>query len=436
MAEESGLSVHAHEEGPVRRRLEVEVDAARVRGAFDSAYRDLGKRARVPGFRPGKVPRAVLERMFGPQIREEIERQLVSESLPQAVEQAGVHPVTEPAVDAQPPQPDAPFRYSALVEVKPAIELPELSGLPARRPRVEVTDADVLGELEKLRERHAHLVEEPEGTTAARGHVLRVDFVGRIDGQPFEGGSGEAVEVEIGSERFLPGFTESLEGARAGERREVRVTFPADHGNAELAGREAVFDVTVHAVQRRELPELDDEFAKDLGDFESLDALRARIRDDLRAVRERSAEAALRASLLQALVDRTRFDVPPGLIERRLQRELSRAHDELAESVPHDALHAQLDQWREAWRPRAEREVREALLLEAVVAKAGIEVSDDELEARIQQLAAQEGVDEKRLRRAYRESGELREALRHQLQDEKALAFLRSTAKIEESSDS
>jgi trigger factor len=294
----------------------------------------------------------------------------------------------------------------------------------------------VLGEMEKLRERHAHPVEEPEGTTAARGHVLRVDFVGRIDGQPFEGGSGEAVEVEIGSDRFLPGFTEPLEGAHAGEQREVRVTFPADYGNAELAGREAVFDVNVHAVQRRELPELDDEFAKDLGEFENVDALRARIRDDLRAARERNAEAVMRASLLEALVNRTRFDVPPGLLERRLQRQLSRAHDELADSVPHDALHAQLDAWRDAWRPRAEREVREALLLEAVVEKAGIEATDEELEARVQALAAQEGVDEKRLRRAYREGGELREALRHQIQDEKALAFLGSTAKIEESSDS
>jgi trigger factor len=436
MAEDSAVRVHAHEESPVRRRLEVEVDTARVQRAFERAYRDLARRAQVRGFRPGKVPRAVLESLYGPQVREEIERQLVSESLPEAVEQAGLRPVTEPAIDAEPPALDQPFRYTAHLEVKPEIELPELEGLPARRPKVEVGDADVLSELEKLRERQAQLVEESEGTPAARGHVLRVDFVGRIDGQPFEGGAGTGVAVEIGSDRFVPGFTEQLEGARAGDAREVRVTFPAEYGNAELAGKEAVFEVQVHAVQRRELPELDDEFAKDLGDFESLEALRTRIRDDLRAMRDRESEATLRASLLEALVNRTRFEVPPGLVERRLERQLARAHDELHESLPHDALHAQLDSWRESWRPRAERDVREALLLEAVVRKLAVEVGEEELSARIDELAGREGVDAARLRRAYREGGELRDALRAQLCDEKALAFLASTAKIDETSDS
>jgi trigger factor len=436
MAEESALRVEAHAESPVVRRLEVEVGPERVRRAFERAYRDLARSARVRGFRPGKAPRSVLEKLYGPQVREEIERQLVSESLPEAVEQAGLRPVTEPAIDAQPPQQDAPFRYTAHLEVKPEIELPELEGLPARRPRVEVSDADVLSELEKLRERHAQLVEEPEGTPAARTHVLRVDFVGRIDGEVFEGGSGRDVAVEIGSERFVPGFTEQLEGARAGEAREVRVTFPDEYGNPELAGKEAVFTVQVAAVQRRELPEVDDEFAKDLGDFETLEALRARIREDLRALRERTAESVLRASLMEALVNRTRFDVPPGLVERRLQRQLARAHDELHDSVPHEALHAQLDAWRESWRPRAEREVREALLLEAVVQKLGVEASDEELAARIDALAGREGVDAARLRRAYREGEELRDALRAQIQDEKALALLASTAKIDETSDS
>jgi trigger factor len=428
------VRVTTHEQSPVIRRLEVEVDPTRVRNAFDRAYRDLSRRARVPGFRPGKAPRGVLEKMFGGQVREEIERLLVAESLGEAVEEAGLRPVTEPAIDAQPPEADAPFRYTATVEVKPTIELPALEGLPGRRPAAEVADTDVLEELENLRERNAQLVEEEEGVPAAEGHILKVDFVGRIDGEPFEGGSGQDVSVELGSDRFIPGFAEQLVGARAGEDREVRVSFPEDYGNAELAGREAVFAVHVAAVQRRDVPELDDEFAKDLGDFDDLDALRSRVREDMVAQRERAAEEALRRSVMDSLIERTDFDVPPGLIERRLESQLQRAHRELAQSMPEDALHQQLDAWRESWRPQAERDVREALLLEAVARAQGVEASDEEVDARIAELAESQGIEAKRLRQAYQE-GDVLDALRVQLQDEKALAFLCAEAKIEEVSD-
>ncbi len=428
------VRVTTHEESPVIRRLEVEVEPARVRKAFDRAYRDLAKRARVPGFRPGKAPRGVLEKMFGGQVREEIERLLVAESLAEAVEEAGVHPVTEPAIDAQVPEVDSAFRYTAQIEVKPTIELPTLEGLPAKRPSVELADTDVLEELENLRERSAQLVEEPEDVLAAEGHTLKVDFVGRIDGEPFEGGSGQDVPVELGGDRFIPGFAEQLVGARAGEDREVRVNFPEDYGNTELAGREATFAVHVAALQRREVPELDDDFAKDLGDFDDLDALRTRVREDMTAQRERAAEQELHRSVMDALVERTSFDVPPGLTERRLESQLQRANRELAESMPHDALHQQLDAWRENWRPQAERDVREALLLEAVAAAQGVEASDDEVEARIAEMAEAQGMDAARLREAYGE-GDLLDALRVQLQDEKALAFLCAKAKIDEASD-
>lgn len=428
------VRVTTHEESPVIRRLEVEVDSSRVRKAFDRAYRDLARRGRVPGFRPGKAPRSVLEKMFGGQVREDIERLLVAESLAEAVEEAGVHPVTEPAIDAQVPESDTAFRYTAQIEVKPTIELPTLEGLPGKRPAVEVADTDVLEELENLRERHAQLVEEAEDVVAAEGHILKVDFVGRIDGEPFEGGSGQDVPVELGGDRFIPGFAEQLLGARAAEDREVRVSFPEDYGNPELAGREAVFAVHVAALQRRDVPELDDDFAKDLGDFESVDALRTRVREDMTAQRERAAEQALHRSVMDSLVERTAFDVPPGLIERRLESQLQRAHRELAESMPHDELHQQLDAWRENWRSQAERDVREALLLESVSAAKGVEASDEEVEARIGEMAEAQGMDPARLRQAYGE-GDLIEALRVQLQDEKALAFLCAEAKIEETSD-
>jgi trigger factor len=429
------IRVTATEESPVAYSLAVEVDAERVGEAFQRAYRDLGKKVRVKGFRPGKVPRSVLEKLYAASIAEQLEHTLVAESLGEAIEQSGVHPVTEPAIDAAPPAEGADFAYTVRVEVKPRFTLPETAGLPAIRPAVDVTDEEVAEQLEALRTRNAPAVEEPEDTEIEEGHVLAVDFVGRIDGEPFEGGSGQDVELEVGSGQFLPGFEDQLVGARAGDDVEVRVTFPERYGNSDLAGKEAVFACHVAAVKKRQIPELDDEFAKDLGNFESLEELRLRIRGDLMEARERESKQVLRTSLMDALVERTEFEVPPGMVERQLDRQIQAAHQRLQGQVPEEAMAQQLEQWREQWRDQAEREVREMLILEAVAEAQGIEVDPSEIEARIAAMVGgQPGVDPAVLQRAYGDEA-LARALRAQLVDEKALDFLVAEAKVEETTD-
>lgn len=425
-----GIDVRVTETSPVVRTLDVEVDSKRVARAFERAYRDLGRKARVRGFRPGKAPRSVLERLYGASILDDIERALVAETLPEAVSRSGLRPVAEPAIEAQPLSDAAPFRYSARVEVKPVLSLPQVRGLPAVRPSTEVRFEEVEEQLEALRQKHAPLVEEPEGAAAARGNVACVDFVGRIDGKAFEGGSGQDVEIELGAGRFIPGFEGQLEGAHAGEDREVRVRFPDAYGRPELAGKEAVFQVHVAAIKRRALPELDDEFAKDVGDFASLAELRARIQADLQAARDRAADGAVRRSVMDALLARAPFDVPPGMVDRRLQRRLSLAHRQLERSVPEEALHQQLERWSSEWRPLAEREVREALVLEAVAAQEGLAADEAELAVRLEALAKEQGVEPATLRKAYQES-DLLEALRVQILDEKAFDLLVREARIE-----
>jgi len=247
-AESPEIRIETTEEGPVARRLEVAVAPARVRQAFDRAYRELARSARVRGFRPGRAPRSVLERLYGHSVAEQIEQKLVAETLPEALEQAGIEAVAEPAIDAAHPSEDREFRYTARVEVRPAIEVPDTNGLPARRPRVEVAPEEVESELDALRQRNAPVVEEPEGTRAARGHVLVIDFAGEVEERAFEGGNGKAVEVELGAGRFLPDFEAQLEGAVAGEDRELRVRFPEDYARAQLAGKEALFRVHVSEV--------------------------------------------------------------------------------------------------------------------------------------------------------------------------------------------
>ena len=433
-SESDAVRVRANAESGVLHTLEVEVDARRVKRVFDRAYRDLAKRVPVKGFRPGKTPRSVLERLYGASLAEQIEGTLVAETLNEAIEQAGVEPVTEPANETTTPAEDQAFRYTARVEVKPAIELPELGGLAAKKPRVEVGDDEVLREVETLRQRSAPLVEEPEGTLLGEGHIARIDFVGRVDGKPFEGGSGQGVDLEVGAGRFLPGFEEQLLGAAAGEDRELTVNFPDDYGNADLAGKQALFAAHVGAIQRRKPADLDDDFAKDLGDFETLDDLRARIREDLTKSREQASQAELHRTLLDSLIERASFEVPPGLVERQLQQQLRSAHQRLESQIPHEALHEQLERWKEEWREQAERQVRETLLLEAVARAQGIEAGSEDVTSRIEEMAREQGASVARLRKAYGEEA-LERLVAARLVDERALEFLAGQAKVEETTD-
>ena len=236
------IQVECSETSTVLRSVSVEVDVSRVGKAFDSAYGELRKTASIKGFRPGKVPRSVLERVYGASLPDQVERVLVSETLAAAIESVDVKPVSEPDIDAERPEPGSPFRYTAHIEVKPEIELPDLGQVEGRKPIVLVGDDEVEAEIERLREKATKLVEEPEETEAADGHSLTLNFVGRIDGEIFPGGSADGVDLELGTGSMIPGFEEQLLGAKAGDNRQLDVTFPDDYGHDELNGKQALFD--------------------------------------------------------------------------------------------------------------------------------------------------------------------------------------------------
>jgi len=430
-ASRDDVRVETNEISPVVRELTIEVEAKRVDGAFSRIVNELRKGARVKGFRPGKVPPRVIKQMYGSSLGEEIERSLVRETLPEAVEQAALQPVVEPQIEAEIPVEGESFRYTARIEVKPDIELPDLEKLSGSKPRVSVGEDEILTELENLRERQATWVEEPEETEASEGHQVTVDFVGTVDGVAFEGGSAEGVEVELGSGRMIPGFEEQLAGARSGEERNLEVSFPEDYGNVELAGKQAVFAATVTAIKRRELPELDDELAKDLGDFETLDEVRDKIREGLEAQRRQASDQALHRSLLDDLITRTSFEVPPSLVERQLESQIQQVEQQLQGRLPEPDLRARIAQMREEGWDDARRRVQEALLLEAVARRAELEASEEEIDARLDEMAASQGVDAKLMHDMANAQG-WRQAIAAEVVDRKALEHLVDQAQISE----
>lgn len=426
------IAVEISEVNPVLRDVTVSVGAPRVRRAYTEACRALAKRVRVRGFRQGRAPDEVLLKLYGPDLAQDVQRRLLEETLPEAIEKSGLVPVSEPTLSSDPPLPGQPFRYRAAVEVRPPIALPALEGLPAPRSVVAVKEEEVEAELEALRLRRATLVDEPPGATAVRGSFLVVDYDGRIEGQPFQNGSAVDVLIELGSGRFLQGFEEQLEGAALDEQRGVQITFPDAYPDEALRGKRAEFSVRVKKLQRRELPELDDAFAASLGDPELRDlaALRARLREQLEALREQAADEAQRRALLGALAQRTQFELPPRMLRQRLDHRITLAYRQFARLLTAQEMQAQLQHWREEWLPDVEREVREFLLLEAVAEAREIGVSDQELGAHIDALAREQGMAPERLRKAY-EDRHMGEELRGRIRRQRALEFLLSVASIE-----
>ena len=274
-------------------------------------------------------------------------------------------------------------------------------------------------------------MEEPEDAVAAPGHVLSIDFVGRIDGEPFEGGSGQNVDLEIGSDRFIPGFEEQLIGAVSGEDREVVVTFPDDYGAEDLRGKQATFAVHVAATRRRELPELDDELAKDLGDFDTLEELRDRVKSDMTKERDDSAEAVVKRSVMDSLIEKTDFDVSPGVVASQLESQLASLRQRFEGQIEPEVLQGHLARTRDEGRPAAERRVRERFLLQEVVKVQEIEVSDGDVDSRLDDLADQQGVEPPKMRQMAESQG-WREAIRAELAEERALDFLIAEATVEE----
>jgi len=426
------IQIEAQEISAVVREIAVEVADKRVDAAFGRVIKELRKTARVKGFRPGKVPTNVIKQMYGEGLAEEIERQLVRETLPDAVELAELEPVVEPQIEAEVPSEGKAFRYKARIEIKPEIELPDLSQLSGERPRVEVGDDELLTELETLRERGTAWVEEDEEVLAENGHQVTIDFVGSIDGVEFEGGSAEGVDLELGSGRMIPGFEEQLAGAKSGEERDLNVTFPEDYGNDELSGKEAIFKATVTAIKRKELPELDDDFAKDLGEeFETLDDVREKIKEGLTSQRQQASDHALHKSLLDNLVTRTSFEVPPGMVERQLESQMQQFEQQMQGRVPETDLRARLSQMREEGWDDAKRRVQEGLLLEAVAKGAELEATEEEIDARLDEMATGQGVDAKLMHDMANAQG-WRPAVAAEVVDQKALGHLSETATVTE----
>lgn len=427
------MNLDIEEIGPVERRLRVEIPTAEVDAAFDVVYRQMRGTARIPGFRKGKAPRSVLERYFGDRAGVEVLEKLVHESLPKALEDSALDIISEP--NLQPgdrPQQGSPYAYEAMVEIRPTIELASYKGLEASRATLPEPEVDpVEAHMEELQQSQAQVFEEEDGTRLREGHLATVSFTGTVDGVPLGAEASERATFEIGAKQAFPGFDEQLKGLCVGEDHSFDLELPSDDPSQELAGKTAHFEVRVLEVRRKELPELDDELAKDVSEFDNLEALKADLRRRVDEGRKQQLEQMDREAVISALIEANPFPVPPSLVERQLQNRLQRAMSQLGDRLPREQLGGLMEGWREEWRPLAERDVQLGLLVPEIAKLEGIEISESNVDERLAAIAEEQGRPREEIRKVYKDRG-LLPALEGGLLEERIVEFLVAEASFSE----
>jgi trigger factor len=415
----------------VKRKIGVALPPEDVRAELDQAYRGLQQHARIKGFRPGKVPRTILERYYGDQVRSEVIGKLIQESYARALEQHHLHAVARPEIVAEEVRPGEGLRYSATIEIKPTFDVTGYETLEVERSVEPVSDEMVQAQLERLRESYAQMVRLEDRDVVEQGDLVEIGYTGVIEGRALPGASAQGRVIEIGAGTFPPPFEEQLVGKRVGESVHVAVPYPEHHHSREVAGKTVTFRVEIKAVGRKELPVLDDDFAKDHGECGSLAELREKVRGGLAAAAERDADERMRAAVLEKLVASNPIEVPDALVERRLDVMLREVGAHGVDARGNPDLEKRLDDLRAELRRRARESVHSGLLLERLAAQEGIEVSEADVEARIAEVLRAAPRDRERLAEIYR-APEARRELRDRLAQEKALEWLAGRVTIRE----
>lgn len=411
-----------------RVRIQIEVEPAVLDRALERAYRKLAKQVTIPGFRRGKVPRRILENYIGREpIYNEALDMVVPQAYQEAVAQGNVEPVSQPEVEIVQMEEGQPFVFKATVEVKPEVTLGQYKGLVVERPQIEVTEAQVEEQLRLLQQRYARL-EAVEDASVAVGDVVTIDFRGTVDGQTFPGLDAENYTLEVGRDQFMPGFTEQLVGARQGEEREIRVHLPQDYPNESLAGKEVVFQVSIKEVKRPVLSELDDEFARDVSEFDTLEELKNDIRRRLRERAETEAREKMRQELAEMAARNATLQIPPSMVQRRVEaavRDLE-ARLRVQGITLNDYLKltgSSEEELRERYAAEAEQGLRQQLVLEAIAKEENIQVTEAEIEEEIAGLAKNHNRSLDEVRRELAERGAL-EIIADNLKVRKALDLI------------
>ncbi len=417
----------------VKKRISVEIGPDDVNRRIRDAYRNLGKRVRVPGFRPGKVPMEILERRFGRQVTDDLTRTLINETLPQVLQDNNIEPVTFPLIENDVVKKGEAFKYTATIEVNPEIDIKDehYKGIEIQKEKLNVTEEDVEEQLKRIQFNYGKLVSLEEDRGLQEGDFAVLEYEAFEDGNPIEDVKASNFLLKIGSNDFHPDFEKSLLGLKKGEERNVSVQFPSDYKNLKLAGKSVDFKVKILDIKVMDVPPLNDEFAKMVGpDFNTIDELKARIKEEFIKREEQRIDAQMKLRALNMIGENVEFELPDSLVEIETTKAINNIKENLKRSGSSlEKAGLSEEKLRKDLRPSSEKKVKNMLILEHIARKENLTVTDDEIMEAYRDIAEKLGQDLQVVIDYYQQN-QLVGSLRRSLLEEKTLNYIIDNAKI------
>lgn len=412
----------------------VEIGEDKFEEAVQKTYLRNRSRFNIPGFRKGKAPRKIIEMNYGEGIfYEEALNSILPEAYESAIEKLELEPVEQPVVDIEELEKGKPVVFKIEVTIKPEVKLGEYKSIEVEKVEYNVTDEDVEKELNNIQEKNARLIDVSD-REVKDGDILNINFEGYVDGEQFEGGTAEDQQLEIGSEKFIPGFEEQLIGKKKEEEVEVKVNFPEDYFEESLKGKEAIFKVTINDIKEKELPELDDEFAKDVSEFDTLDEFKNSIKEKLEKEMKDKEKVEQEAKLIDKILEEAEIDVPEVMIENQIENEMgqfdySLRMQGLSMEQYFELTNTDLEGFKEQMKPEAEKRVRTELVLEEISKIEKIEASDEDVDRELEKMAEQYQSEDVEKFKEDMKKGDL-EYIKTGIIRDKTIEFLMANAKF------
>ena len=412
--------------------LTFDIDVDTIKKGIDEAFVETRKKITVPGFRKGRVPRQIFNQMYGEEsLYQDALNKVLPDAYSAAVKETGIKPVDQPSIDIKSMEKGQPWTLTAEVAVDPEVKLGDYKGMEVPEQDTTVSDADVDSEIEKKRQQQAELVLKDEDQAAANGDTVVIDYEGSVDGEKFDGGSANNYSLELGSGSFIPGFEDQLVGHKSGDDVDVKVTFPEDYHAKELAGKDALFKVKVHEIKEKQLPELDDDFAKDVDeDVDTLDELKDKTRKQLQEQKDNQAKGAIEdAAIEKAVANAEIEDIPQAMLDEDTNRQMQQYLAGMQQQGISPQMYFQItgtkeDDLKKQFANDAAQRVKTNLVLEAIVDDAKLEASEDEIKDEIKDLAKQYGMEEDAVEKALS-----KDMLSHDIKIKKAVDLVADSAK-------
>ena len=426
----SQVVVKIEDLSPVKKKMSLEIPWSEVKGELDAAYQEIGKKAKLKGFRQGKIPRKILETYFKDQAENEASTNIVNKYYWQTLEDKGIIAISRPEVHQEGLKENADYAFSATFETEPEIEPKNYKGIELEKEKINVTDEDVRKRIDEIRQMFATMEEVTEDRPVIHGDYVVMDFAGSLNGESYKELNAQDYFLEIGSGKFVPGFEDQLVGIRKGESKDIKVTFPADYHESKFAGQEVVFNITVKGMREKRLPENDDSFIKNFERYNTFEDFKADVRKSLEEKAEQMSKVNLQNSITDQLIKENDFEVPESMVERQIffmmtetqKRMMSAGIDE------NSAIDFSL-KMHDKYKDDAEKTVKAFLLLKKIGTKESLAVEDSDLDQYIQEMAAQNGHDYDSMKKMY-EPEEKKDYLRIELIQKKVFDFIEQNANI------